>query len=228
MIEQLVYPVNPPVIITQPFGARPEYYRQFSVGGVPLPGHEGMDFRAYIGDQIFAVAGGIVSTVAEFGNYGYQVRIKHHRGETVYESIYAHGERHSARVNVGDSVNAGQLIMRADSTGNVQGAHLHFTLKCAGATLRGDTPYPGDIIDPTGLFLQAGDGANSEALPRRVVMAEPRLKVRKEPTATAAIVGYATHGAIVITLTEKDGWGLIADPVSGWIQLKWTQLAPTR
>lgn len=227
MIEQLVYPVKPPVIVTQAFGARPEYYQKFSVGGVPLPGHEGMDFRAYIGDPVLAVAGGIVSTVAEFGNYGYQVRIKHHRGETVYESIYAHGERNSALVNVGDVVNAGQKIMRADSTGNVQGAHLHFTLKCQGATARGDTPYPGDIIDPTGLFLQAGDGANSAALPRRVVIAEPRLKVRKEPTATAAICGYVLHGGIVITITEQDGWGLIASPVAGWIQLKWTQLAPT-
>lgn len=227
MIEQLVYPVKPPVIITQNFGARPDYYRQFKVGGVPLPGHEGMDFRAYIGDPILAVAGGIVSTVAEFGNYGYQVRIKHHRGEMVYESIYAHGERHSALVNVGDAVNAGQMLMRADSTGNVQGAHLHFTLKCSGATLRGDTPYPGDIIDPTGLFLQAGEGANSEALPRRMITANPRLRVRKQPNAAAAIVGYVGYGAIVITLSEQDGWGLISDPVSGWITLKWTQLAPT-
>lgn len=227
MIEQLVYPVKPPVIVTQSFGARSEYYRKFKVGGVPLPGHEGIDFRAYIGDPILCVAGGIVSMVSEFGNYGYQVRIKHHRGEMVYESIYAHGERHSALVNVGDSVNAGQVIMRADSTGNVQGAHLHFTLKCQGATARGDTPYPGDIIDPTGLFMQADDGANSEALPRRMIIAEPRLRVRKEPTATAAIVGYVARGAIVITLSERDGWALISDPVAGWIQLKWTQLAPT-
>ncbi len=227
MIEQLVYPVKPPAIITQPFGARPEYYRQFKAGGVALPGHEGIDFRAYIGDPVLAVAGGIISKVDEFGNYGYQIRIKHYRGETVYESIYAHGERHSALVNAGDAVNAGQMIMRADSTGNVQGSHLHFTLKCLGATARGDTPYPSDIIDPTGLFLQAGDGGNSEALPRRMVLAEPRLRVRKEPNATAAIVGFVQHGAIVFTLSERDGWALIADPVPGWIQLRWTQLAPT-
>lgn len=227
MIEQLVYPVKPPVIITQTFGARPEYYRQFKASGVPLPGHEGMDFRAYIGDPVLCVAGGQVKFVGEYGNYGYHIRVTHNRGETVYESIYAHGERHSALVNVGDAVNAGQMLMRADSTGNVQGAHLHFTLKCFGATARGDTPYPSDIIDPTGLFMQQADGANSTALPRRMVTAEPRLRVRKEPTATAAIVGYVMRGGIVITLTEKDGWGLIASPVSGWIQLKWTQLAPT-
>ncbi len=227
MIEQLVYPVKPPVIITQPFGARPDYYRQFKVGGVPLPGHEGLDFRAYTGDLIMCVAGGQVKFVGEYGNYGYHVRVTHNRGETTYESIYAHGERHSALVNVGDAVNAGQVLMRADSTGNVQGSHLHFTLKCLGATARGDTPYPSDIIDPTGLFMQAADGANSAGLSRRMIIANPRLRVRKEPDAAAAIVGYVGYGTIVITLSEHDGWGLIADPVPGWITLKWTQPAPT-
>lgn len=227
MIEQLAFPVPLPAIVTQPFGARPQYYRRFTVNGVALPGHEGLDFRAPTGTPIMAVAGGFVSTVAEFGNYGYQVRIKHQRGETIYESIYGHGERSSATVSVGDFVGAGQVIMRADSTGNVQGAHLHFTLKCQGATVRGDTPYPADIIDPTGLFMQAADGANSDGLTRRMIIANPRLRVRKDPNASAAIVGYVLYGAIVITLSERNGWGLIADPVPGWITLKWTQLAPT-
>lgn len=227
MIEPLAFPVPLPAIVTQPFGARPQYYRQFKVNGVALPGHEGLDFRAPNGTSIMAVAGGIVVTMAEFGNYGYQVRIRHDRGETVYESIYAHGARGSARVKVGDVVKAGDVLMLADSTGNVQGAHLHFTLKCRGATARDDTPYPSDIVDPTGLFMQAADGANSAALPRRMIIANPRLRVRKEPDAAAAIVGYVGYGAIVITLSEHDGWGLIADPVPGWITLKWTQSAPT-
>ncbi|NBD35825.1 MAG: peptidoglycan DD-metalloendopeptidase family protein, partial [Chloroflexi bacterium] len=75
--------------ITQEFGARPEFYQKFG-----LPGHEGVDFMAPEGSELYAVADGFVSDVRLDGNsdpngkpYGNQVRIQHEGGFT---SIYAH------------------------------------------------------------------------------------------------------------------------------------------
>lgn len=140
-------------VITQWFGARPEFYKKFG-----LPGHEGIDFVAPLGSKIFAVAPGTVKRVQETddGNaYGIHVRIQHVDG---YETIYGHFK--SAIVKTGDAVNAGQQIGIADSTGNSFGSHLHLTLKHAGETLG---KYPNHIVDPTpfvkALLEQGKDGA---------------------------------------------------------------------
>jgi hypothetical protein len=61
--------------------------------------------------------------------------------------VYGHLAR--ALVSVGEEVQEGQLIGKADSTGASAGAHLHLTLKQDGATARAETDYPKDIIDPT-------------------------------------------------------------------------------
>jgi murein DD-endopeptidase MepM/ murein hydrolase activator NlpD len=211
----LHFPVEEPVVITQPFGARPEYYRQFG-----LPGHEGIDFRAVTGAKILCAWDGHVLLVSEYGNYGYQVRVRSDDANRQYEHVYAHGVRGSARVKVGQFVKAGEMLMLADSTGNTAGAHLHFTLKCYGATARGETSFPRDLIDPTGYFLQQSIGAKTD---RVRVTAYPRLRVRKEPSASAAVVGYVPKGREIDLLGAQNGWGLIAQP-AGWIDLKWTEL----
>ncbi|HLA39404.1 MAG TPA: M23 family metallopeptidase, partial [Candidatus Glassbacteria bacterium] len=136
-------------IVTQAFGARPEYYAQFG-----LPGHEGVDLRAPEGSRIHAAASGVVTRV-ESGNKAYGVSVRHswnYQGET-YECVYAHGVPGSVRVKVGDAVTVGQVLMLADSTGNAQGSHLHFSLKRVGATAAGyrDTAgrkWPFDIVSP--------------------------------------------------------------------------------
>ncbi|MBN2045588.1 MAG: M23 family metallopeptidase [Anaerolineales bacterium] len=128
--------------ILQPFGANQELYMQYG-----LPGHEGVDIRAPHGANVYACADGEVYLVEnrhDQHNYGVHVRIRHSTG---YRTIYAHLER--ALVRVGEQVKARQLIGRADSTGNSSGNHLHLTLKKDGATERGETDYPLDIIDPT-------------------------------------------------------------------------------
>jgi murein DD-endopeptidase MepM/ murein hydrolase activator NlpD len=80
--------------------------------------------------------------------YGIHIRIQHRDG---YKTIYAH--LWDALVEVGDSVTRGQLIGKADSTGNSTGSHLHLTLKQDGATERQETNYPKDIIDPTPFII---------------------------------------------------------------------------
>lgn len=135
--------------ITQRFGARPEVYKEFG-----LPGHEGLDFQAPTGSQIFACADGVVHEVRRDGNkdrkafpYGNQIRIRHETNEGEFLTIYAH--LFSIGVAPNQEVRAGDLIGIADETGNSDGAHLHLTLKRKGATAEGATAYPNDIIDPT-------------------------------------------------------------------------------
>jgi murein DD-endopeptidase MepM/ murein hydrolase activator NlpD len=123
-------------VITQAFGANPDYYKQFG-----LPGHDGLDFRAPEGSPIFAIDAGRVITVyrnplpkSKGGhNYGIHLRVGHN---SAYESIYAHLSQVS--VSSGSVVDAGTLIGLAGNTGNSRGAHLHLTLK-----------HRGKIVDPT-------------------------------------------------------------------------------
>jgi len=125
-------------IINQHFGANPGYYTQFG-----LPGHEGIDIRAYDSTKVFAAAPGkvyVVETNPSAGNYGIHVRIEHVGG---YKTVYAHLK--SASVTVGQVVAGGQLIGLADSTGNSSGSHLHLTMKHPA----GQAGWPYEIVDPT-------------------------------------------------------------------------------
>jgi len=141
----LLWPTQYPVI-TQKFGANPQIYRKFG-----FPGHEGVDFRALPNTKIFACADGEVYQVhtnPKSHAYGIHVRIRHAGG---YRTVYGHLAK--ALVSVGQSVKAGQVIGAADSTGASVGSHLHLSLKRDYATQRGETNYPKDVIDPTGLLV---------------------------------------------------------------------------
>lgn len=111
--------------VTQPFGARPEYYSQFKIDGVPLKGHEGIDFGTPVGSLIQAVYDGTVVESADQGGVGYgrYIKLSHSWGE----SVYAHLEYQMVRV--GETVSGGEIIARSGATGNVTGAHLHFGLR---------------------------------------------------------------------------------------------------
>ena len=137
----LVWPTDYPVV-TQRFGANPQIYRRFG-----MPAHEGLDLRALTNTNIYACFDGVVYEVHTHPKdhaYGIHVRILHRDG---YRTVYAHLAR--ALVSKGDEVREGQVIGKADSTGASAGAHLHLTLKRDGATARGETNYPKDVIDPT-------------------------------------------------------------------------------
>jgi Peptidase family M23 len=134
--------------ITQHFGEHPENYEGFG-----LPGHEGIDFGVPEGTQIFACADGVVSRVQLDGNtdrkgrpYGNQVRIRHTNDEGIFETVYAHLSQ--ALVAPDNTIRAGELIGLSGNTGNSSGPHLHLTLKKQGATARGETRFPNDIMDP--------------------------------------------------------------------------------
>lgn len=160
---RLIWPVRGvPQTITQPFGARPEFYSQFG-----LPGHEGIDFFAPVRTPVVAAADGRVTQIvvnappSDFNrNYGTYLRIQHNTPDDgVYQTIYAHLLSVRDGLKVGDMVKAGDNIGLADNTGLSQGSHLHLTLKKIGATAAGlskfVTPdgkvlnYRNDVIDPT-------------------------------------------------------------------------------
>ena len=89
-------------------------------------GHLGIDIAAGEGASVYAADTGVV-TMAQGGyNYGYGnvVQIDHGNG---YSTIYAH----LSVIGVGacESVGAGQWIGASGSTGNSQGAHLHFEVR---------------------------------------------------------------------------------------------------
>ncbi len=196
---QMVWPTQYG-LITQQFGERPEVYGKFG-----LPGHEGIDFQAPNGSEIYAVADGTVSDVRPDGNsnpnakpYGNQIRIQHAEG---YESIYAHLQQ--ILVVLGQTVTAGQLIGLADNTGNSAGAHLHFAVKKKGATAAGATNYPYDLIDPTPYLLPFGvkPGPQPEPPAKATMDVEVispdvgTLNVRAAPYVGAGVLAQVSSGA---------------------------------
>lgn len=110
--------------LTQGWGLWPEFYSTIPYDGVPLKGHNGLDFDTEVGTPLFAVDAGVVRRVGfEADGFGNFIIIEHTWGE----SLYAHLET----VSVGEqtAVAAGQMIGRSGETGKCFGRHLHFGLR---------------------------------------------------------------------------------------------------
>lgn len=122
---RLSYPLRYPPRVTQLFGERPEVYSQYSIDGVPLKGHEGIDLDAASGTEVIACDDGFAQEVVDQGTVGYgkYVKLIHPWGET----LYAHFK--SFNCKQGEQVKRGQTIGFADSTGNSTGHHLHLGIR---------------------------------------------------------------------------------------------------
>lgn len=126
IVPALVHPVSGSVYppITQVFGVNRDYYKQFKVDGVPLNGHNGVDFGIPVGTIIQAVYSGDVIEVAnDPEGYGLYIKLKHFWGET----LYAHLSQQDVRV--GDKVSMGQMVGLSGNTGKSTGPHLHFGMR---------------------------------------------------------------------------------------------------
>ena len=114
------------------------YYGNQTLNGAPY-NHTGMDFVKSPSnlDYIVAAAKGKVVAVRKDvrgylkGSYGNYVKLQHADG---FETLYAHLEYGSVKVNVGDIVSEGQEIGYMGATGYAFGAHLHFEVRINGAT----------------------------------------------------------------------------------------------
>jgi murein DD-endopeptidase MepM/ murein hydrolase activator NlpD len=83
--------------------------------------HKGMDFAAKQGSAIIAVSSGVVTWSGKKYGYGNLIEINHGHG---YSTRYGHND--ALLVEVGDTVEKGQVISKMGSTGRSTGPHVHF------------------------------------------------------------------------------------------------------
>ena len=86
--------------------------------------HPGIDYKANLGDNIYAVDDGkVVVAKNDADGYGRYVVLEHSN----YCTLYAHLK--ALEVTVGQSIKAGQIIGHVGLTGMTTGPHLHFEIR---------------------------------------------------------------------------------------------------
>ena len=84
--------------------------------------HEGLDFTAPVGTNIYATGNGTVSKVEFNGRgYGNNIIINHGYG---YETLYGHMSK--ILVSQGQKIKRGDIIGMVGNTGQSTGPHLHY------------------------------------------------------------------------------------------------------
>ena len=83
--------------------------------------HAGIDFAGRDGDDVIAVASGIVTWSGDRNGYGQMVEISHSDG---YITRYAHNQENVAKL--GAIVQKGDVIAQMGSSGRSTGPHAHF------------------------------------------------------------------------------------------------------
>ena len=111
--------------IAQLWGENPDTYGRFTYDGVPLRGHNGIDFLTPVHTDLLAVDEAVVSEAVRndptgFGNY---IILRHSWGESLYAHMMDLGVRRGQRVD------RGQRIGWSGNTGFSQGPHLHFAIR---------------------------------------------------------------------------------------------------
>lgn len=85
--------------------------------------HDGLDFRANVGNEVFATGDGVVKYAGLKGTYGRLLVIDHDYG---YESYYAHLSSFAKDIEPGTKVKRGDRIGFSGQSGMVEGPHLHY------------------------------------------------------------------------------------------------------
>ncbi|MDG1066131.1 MAG: peptidoglycan DD-metalloendopeptidase family protein [Luminiphilus sp.] len=85
--------------------------------------HQGIDFAGADGDEIIAVASGVVSWSGDRTGYGTLVEIAHGDG-----LVTRYGHNRENRVEVGDLVRQGDVIALMGNSGRSTGPHVHFEI----------------------------------------------------------------------------------------------------
>lgn len=93
--------------------------------------HQGLDFTANTGTEIYATGDGVVVTAnAALQGYGNHVVINHGYG---YQTLYGHMSK--IAVKAGQKVKRGELIGYVGSTGRSTGPHVHYEVIKNGAKI---------------------------------------------------------------------------------------------
>jgi len=104
--------------ISSRFGPRTDPFN-----GTPSQ-HYGVDIANRHGAPIVAASRGVVTFAGKMEDFGYVVDVEHGHG---YKTRYAH--MGSMVANIGDVVEANQLLGRIGSTGHSTGPHLHYEVR---------------------------------------------------------------------------------------------------
>lgn len=110
--------------ITQRWGDNPGLYLHFRSGGVPLQGHNGIDFALPDHSRLLATDR---ARVIEIGNdpagYGLYIKLQHDWGESLYAPMQ------DFAVESGQLVQRGGLIGFSNNSGRSSTPHLHFAIR---------------------------------------------------------------------------------------------------
>lgn len=120
---QLQYPV--PAYRGYNYNSPYGYRRSPIKGGTEF--HTGVDLKATMSTDVIASESGTVIFAGVNGGYGKCVIIDHGGGMS---TLYAHNSR--LNVSVGQSVQRGQVIANAGTTGYSTGVHVHFEVRFNG------------------------------------------------------------------------------------------------
>ncbi|MFO7847973.1 MAG: M23 family metallopeptidase [Balneolaceae bacterium] len=94
--------------------------------------HDGVDFRADVGTDLFATGDGVVKYASRNGNYGNLLVIDHGFG---FETRYAHLSGFADGLKVGTEVKRGDLVAFSGNTGLTNGPHLHYEVHLDGEAI---------------------------------------------------------------------------------------------
>jgi len=86
--------------------------------------HGGIDIKAPLGTPVQAAAAGVVIASGVETGFGLVVKIEHRRG---FMTVYAHNDVNL--VEVGDRVDAGEMIALVGRTGRATTYHVHFEIR---------------------------------------------------------------------------------------------------
>jgi len=128
----MVDPV-PGARVTQPYGqSELALEPPATVAGVSYAHfHTGLDLAAALGTPVHAAASGRVIAAGRESDGAVVVRLSHADGT---QTLYGHLDP-TLSVELGDTVQAGQVIGAIGMTGNTTGPHVHFELSRDGETL---------------------------------------------------------------------------------------------
>ncbi len=118
--------------------------------------HEGMDFAAPTGTEVYVTGNGVVETVEySYSGYGNQVVVNHGYG---YKTRYAHLSKF--KVKVGQKLKRGDLVGLVGSTGKSTGPHLHYEVIKGGNAVNPVYYYYNDLKDD--MFVKMLEKSSSQ------------------------------------------------------------------
>ncbi|MEO7555369.1 MAG: M23 family metallopeptidase, partial [Acidimicrobiales bacterium] len=134
-IHGFVFPVAAPFLYGESFGPRQESPEVTSF-------HMGVDIAAPEGQQLFAAERCVITQVSSGGLGGNDLWL---RGESGTSYYYAHLSRYVDKIELGQVLEAGDVVGYVGSTGHSTGPHLHFEVH----------PNGGEAINPYPLLVAA-------------------------------------------------------------------------